>query len=153
MGIETQEKEIDEATFRVTPHKARAGAKLSAKLARIVIPVMTSMKGQTIASIQKMEMADLAPAFSNVIMGLDDQTLDALMADIFARTTVVLKNDKGENELFDLSKGARIDDAFTGALGLMFKGMWYAVEVNFGNFFAASGQSAAVGKPTTETSA
>lgn len=153
MGIETQEKEIDDATFRVTPHKARAGAKLSAKLARIILPVMGGLKGQTLVSIQKMEMSELAPAFGNVLMHLDDATLDALMADIYARTTVVIKNDKGEPELFDLSKGSRIDDAFTGALGLMFKGMWFAVEVNFGNFFDETGPSAGAEKAPTEAAA
>ena len=143
MGCDTVEKEIDGATFYVTPHKSRAGAKLAAKLMRIVAPMLANLKGQTITSIQKMDVGQLAPIFGSVISSLDDAQLDALIADVFARTSVNVEHD-GVRKIYDLSKGVNIDDAFEGSLSLMFKGMWAAVEVNFGNFFGGSGQSVVV---------
>lgn len=139
MGVQTKETDIGEAHVFCQVHKARPGAKLAAKLMRLVAPMLGMVKSMKLDDVQKMEIGDLAPLFARVLTSVSDDELDGLLVDLLSRTVVVKPGESGQRQKFDLSAASQIDDAFTGELGLMLKVAFYAVEVNFGHFFAGSG--------------
>lgn len=149
--METRESEVGGYTVRCTQHRARAAARLLAKVGRCVAPALAKIKGtisadEKAADLKEMDLADIGPAIAGLFESLEDDRLDALMLEIFAHTTITMPSGdtQGELRVFDLSRGEQIDSAFTGNLPLMFGCIKFALEVNFGSFFGAKGVIAAV---------
>lgn len=149
---ETREEQVGGFTVRVTPHGARAGARLLAKVGRAIGPALSKVvsgtqiskvrTGQEI-SVDDVELGDLDGAIEALFAQLTDDAVDALIVEILKCSSIVMPDDSGSDRLFDLSKTTEIDRAFTGRLPLMFAVMRFALEVNFGPFFGASGGLAA----------
>lgn len=138
--METRETKIGGFDVRCTQHRARAAARLLAKVGRCVAPALARVKSGS-ADIKDMDIGDIGPAIAGLFESLGDDQLDALMIEIFANTTITMPSSQTQGELrvFDLSKPAEIDNAFTGELPLMFACLKFALEVNFGSFFGAKG--------------
>lgn len=147
MSQDTKEKKIGGYDVRVTQHPARPAARLLAKVGRVIAPGLSKLG--KLASVKDLkpedvELEDLGPAVAALFEAIDDDQVDALIAEIFKHTIIVLPDEAGQLRAFDLSKGDDIDRAFTGRLSLMFACLKYALEVNFGSFFGANGVLAAI---------
>lgn len=154
--METKELSIEGFDVRVTQHRARAAAKLLAKVGRVVAPGLAKIaSGITDGNIKEAELEDIGPAVAALFEALDDDQLDAILLEVFKHATIVMPDSNGTLRVFDLSKGEMVDEAFTGRLPLMFKVAKFSLEVNFGSFFAANGALAALvaaaGKPSSST--
>jgi len=145
--METKNTTIEGFDVRCTQHRARAAAKLLAKVGRVVAPGLSKL-GKLAAGgdIKDADLEDLSPAVSALFEALTDDQLDRLMGEILAHTTITMPDSSGQMRVFDLSQGVMVDEAFTGRLSLMFAVMKFALEANFGSFFAASGVLAAVAR-------
>lgn len=141
MALEMQTRKIDERDVNCTPHKARAGARLLARLVRHVGPALSKLRGIDVKNIKDADIADFGPAVSGLFETLTPDEFDSLSVEILSRCSIAMPDDRGQLKLHDLSKPAGIDDAFSGELKLMFKVMAFALEVNFGNFFDGFGRS------------
>lgn len=142
---ETKETSIDGFDVRVTQHRARRAAVLLSKVGRVIAPGLARIGGASLSGdIKDADLSDLGPAVSALFESLGDDSVDSLLCEILSQATIVMPDDGGTSRLFDLSKPDQIDAAFTGRLPLMFKVAKYALEVNFGSFFAARGVLAAV---------
>lgn len=141
MALETQTRKIDDHDVNCTPHKARAGARLLARLVRHVGPALAKLRGLDVKNVKDADIADFGPAVAGLAESLTPDEFDSLTLEILSRCSITMPDERGSLKLFDLSKPVAIDDAFSGELKLMFKVMAWALEVNFGNFFDGFGQS------------
>lgn len=139
--IQPREKEIDNMTVRVSPHRARAGARLLARLLKHAGNVLAEMRGLDLKNVADVEVAAFGPAISALFRSLTPDEFDSVSADILTHTTVIAPDDSGTNKVWDLSKPAHIDQVFTGSLMTLAKVLAFALEVNYGSFFAGSARA------------
>ena len=141
---ETKSMTIDGYEVRCTQHPARRATRLLAKIGRVVGPAITNAQAAGVS--MESNIAALGPALSALFAELDDQAADTLLCEILSNSSITMPNDSGQMVSFDLSKPEMIDLAFSGKLGTMMSCAKFALEVNFGSFFAAAARIVAQGK-------
>lgn len=107
---------------------------LLAKVGKIIVPAILAAQGLT----GKSDAADLIPAINRLFESLTPELANTLMLDLLRSCTCIRPDDAGERERHDLLDVKRINRAFRGNLKAMLLAMKFAIEVNFGDFFAAS---------------
>ena len=128
-------KGADGDSFELTCVKLEpvAAYMLVAKLGKVLMPALVAMKTRKAND-------DLQPVVDQIFGGLTTEIAQQVMLELLSTTTVVRTTASGEVSKRDLCNGqAAINDAFRGSVMMMFRAMGFALEVNFGDFFDASG--------------
>lgn len=131
MSQRTSKKQTIDGTeyevFMLPPKKAR---RILVEMTKVIGPALGGIAGK--GDLGKLMDSDVSgidwqAAISGLTEKLSDEMLDDHMSE-FAKVTQV--TGKGYlSEVFDAH--------FTGAVDSMFKWYWFALKVNFGNFFSA----------------
>lgn len=134
MGMQAQEKTINESIYTVTPFPARLGLKLKMRLIKLLGPsiakAVTALDLNEGGSVLESELdGDLiGQAIASLTENLGDDTVD-LMLDLLKSTR---KNGVELNEqVFNLE--------FAGDYVTLYKVLYFVVEVNYGVFFGKGG--------------
>ncbi len=142
MSLRIKTDTIDGLQITSQQLQPRRALKLAAKLAKYLVPAFAGMKPD-----DEVNLAALTPALMGMLQDLDDAALDTLLLQTFASTFVIadVTDDKGKTtrKKYELTSFEAIDAAFEGKLGTMMSCFKFALEVNFSDFFDASGASAA----------
>lgn len=141
--IETKTKTIDGLTFHTTQLPPLKAYPLSARVAAIVLPVFQQLAATGFIDIKpeqflKQDAAKLLPILAPLLEALGSKDNEDLPQKLLAGTVVELPDDNGEATRISLADPSGINRAFQGKIFLMLKAMWFAVEVNFRDFFAGA---------------
>lgn len=150
----TETKAIDGITLTVQQLPAMRALKLMHRLARSVGPAMLrALSGVDLGTAQaspgglmsRVKLDDVATGLQSALAAFSEADLEALVKELFETTMV----DRGGQTMPLLPV---FDDVFQGAPLTILKAVRFALEVNFGNFFAAfQGASLAMRAPKSET--
>lgn len=114
MAIEQKTVTVNGEDYLITQFGARAGFKLSKKVAKVVLPVMSKFYGGAEASY-----ADVMDAIVDKIDELDDETIALLLS----RTTYQKKE-------------INFDEHFAGNYGTLILLIWEIIKFNFDDVFS-----------------
>lgn len=134
--LKSDTREIGDLKVTVTQLPPRRAFRLAAKLAKYLAPALAGLKADTELSLEA-----LTPALGAMMRELEDDDLDRLLSDLFASTSVIVTDAKGQARKHDLVTPEAIDRAFEGQLKHMLTAMRFSLEVNFGDFFEGPGPS------------
>lgn len=137
MSNETKEREIRGLRVFSTQLPARRAYKLLPKLGNILAPAFSKLEGVDLTNLEQ-DISKMAPAFAELFAKLDEAESDDLMESLLYSTSVVV-----EGKRLDLCNPHEIDVAFSGNLLAMMETLWFAVELNFRDFFSAASEKAA----------
>lgn len=133
MAIETKTREIRGLQVHTTQLPVRKAYKLAPKIGMIIAPALGELpEGLDLES----DVSALGPAFSKLFSALDDAEQDNLMEALLQGTSVVVPN----IGMLSLSTPEHIDTAFAGNLMALMQTLWFALEVNFADFFEGASQ-------------
>jgi hypothetical protein len=153
MGRKTETRTIDGFEVTTTQFASVAGCRLWTRLLPMFLPALAALPdGQNLNNFGQMDLAKLAPALGAIAAKLTPDEFETTMLEVLALTQVTYgRGNQRVNRTLD-SVGA-IDAVFDGAVGSIFKVMWFALEVNFDSFGIAGAlrQSAAPAVPTGAT--
>ena len=128
------QKQIDDKEYQfglLNPFKAN---KLLIKLTKILGPALGSMsKGGDVESIMDM---DLSEVMEGLCSRLDEDQIESIMIALFEQ--VLCDGDKMTQSF--------VETEFKGSLNTLYKVMFAALEVQFGDFFAGNGVLAGLKK-------
>lgn len=154
--VRTEEREIDGLRVITTQLDFVRQSRLFARLGRLlgesmvdVVLVLASAaaKGGKAAAMDvlgKVDLRELAPALKAAFDKLSEEEHDQLLLKILAGTEVIV--DGRKSDLLSLDK---LNRAFDGRLAAGWKAAWFALEVNYADFFTGgSGGSDAPRSPT-----
>jgi hypothetical protein len=149
MGIETRSKEIDGSTYTVAQLPAMRGLKLLNRIGRSVGPPLTALMGAAdpMATVAQMEIGSIAPAARELFDRLTESELESIIKAL-CETVQVTEDGKTMPLLpvFDLHFAGRYDK--------LFHVVWFAMEVNYGDFFGdLAGKLAGLGNRPSPTAA
>jgi hypothetical protein len=132
MGLQTETRDIRGLTVRCTQLPARRAYALVPKLGAIMAPALAELETSQIKDLGAVDLSAVGPAFQRFFQALEDADADKLMMQLLSSTSVIKDGD-----LFDLTSGAKIDQAFEGNLPALFQTLWFSVELNFADFIGA----------------
>ncbi len=135
MGRKEEKRTIDGIEFACQQTPAIESLELLTDLAKTLGPAFQAVESVSVSDI---ELDKLGPLF----MSLDARTTSTLVQRILKGT--IAKTSEG---FIELHSTEQIDEVFTGALSTMFKVAGFALEVNYGDFFAALGDAVKTLKP------
>lgn len=121
--VTTQERIIDGHTWAVTQLPPTRSLKLMARLLKIVGPAL----GQGLSAGADLDKADISafgPAIEKLLLQLDGDTLDAVVKESLATARI-----DGQEALVGF------EVTFHGRLVELLKGVAFALEVNYSDFF------------------
>jgi len=130
--IETKEKRIDGANYSVTQMTARKALRMKAKLMKIFGASLAQIflpSNEKPISGMSFSKDEAVKALQSLAIGLDDETFEMLIVDLLRYVR------KDGVELTEQI----IDMEFAGDLAILFKVVWFVLEVNFSSFFGESG--------------
>jgi hypothetical protein len=127
---------VDGEAFEVTCTKLEpvAAYELLAKVGKLLVPAVMAAQGLT----SKSDALSMIPAVNQLFDAMSPELARSLMQDLLRGCTLTRPDDKGELERHDLLTTQKINRAFRGNLKAMLMAMKFSLEVNFGDFFAAS---------------
>ncbi len=140
MAVETKEKKIDNCQVMVTQYPGTTALFNKMKILKLLGPGIGDTLGKvdpTVATSgdasEKLEV--LVQVIGNVCATIDPEQFTVFILELFKGTRIkpVPGGDFIEvtKEVFDLT--------FAGELLLMYKILWFVLEVNYGNFFGKGG--------------
>jgi hypothetical protein len=143
----TEEREIGALKVTTIQLPATRGSRLRFKLVKLLAPALGAIGGKAVNfnDLKSMNVVELAPALVALVSQLDDAAHDALLLEMLVCTSVVRDDAGGRPIKFDLTSKAFIDQAFDGDADALWTTWMFALEVNLGGFFAASGGPAQPG--------
>ena len=116
--IEPQKKEIDGYTFTVSPLPGMRALKVSSRLAKLL--------GGALLGVQRAKSKDDQTGAAIALLGnLDDADVEFLARELLTTAVVRCPDGTGGNPV-DL-----FDTLFQGKIDLLFKALFFAVQVNF----------------------
>lgn len=121
--IATQEKRIDECVYTVTPFTGRKGVRIKTRLLKLIGPSL----GYFVDGLSGHDISGqiISEAITKLTMQLDeDQTVNFIL-ELLEKTAKDGK-ELGDPKVFDLE--------FAANYGILYKALWFTLEVNFGNF-------------------
>jgi hypothetical protein len=129
---ETKSQEIDGITFHVQQLPAMRAMKLMHKLVKAVGPAMLKALGEDPAAakagLASMNVSALAEGASILFENFSDADLEALIRTLFETAFVTVDGQK--MQLMPV-----FDDKLSGRPGTVLKGLKFALEVNYSDFF------------------
>lgn len=132
------EFDIDGMHVYMEQLRPKKALRVSAVLARVLLPVFGAMKPD-----DEITQEVLNTALLGMATGLDPDTIDKVADEILGSTFVMVDNIK-----YDLCIPGKIDEAFEGNFGALLEVLQHAIKRNFGNFFVGVGRK---GQPTPTT--
>lgn len=135
--LEKKEKVIDGIAVSVTPFPVWHAMELKFKLAKRFIPGILAMAGAG-DSLLEMNMSQFAKAADNLLAGMEVTELMNLIAELCE--WVEVKNSKGEKRFLAPNKEmneAVLNDVFPGKITVIYKIVFFVLEVNYPDFFGA----------------
>jgi hypothetical protein len=110
---------------------------LLGKIGKVVIPVIVASKGIAQGVKGAPSAADMMPAVRALFEQLTPELQLAVQLDLFKTCAIIKTDEKGDPYKQELNGVKAINNAFRGhSIKCMFKAMSFALEVNFGDFFA-----------------
>ncbi len=153
MSKEKQTTEID--GFKVVSHQMAPLSlyPLVPRVLKIVSPMLSqmgelmSLKDLGEAGIEKLlkdpkGLLKVQPLFIHLANALGDPVNARLPQELLARTVIHLPNEEGETVKRELGSDSDINKAFRGRFLTMLKCMWFAIGVNFADFFDGDSENA-----------
>jgi len=123
MAREAQKKIINGHEWEVYPWDAMHGLRMQMRLAPVVQAALGSAKGDL------MDM-DVAEVVSGLLGAVDDQRTPQLIRDMMHGVRV-----DGQ----DMSMDRPFNDAFAANYGELYQGLFFVLQVNFGDLFTMAG--------------
>jgi hypothetical protein len=123
--ISTKEKVIDGHTILVTQYAGRRAFEYKARLFKL----MGSSIARLFTGTQQFNQEAFAPAVDALIENIEPKALVDFLLELFCSTRIDGKEITGE--VFDME--------FAGNMTLMYKILWFTLEVNYGSFFGGAG--------------
>jgi hypothetical protein len=144
--IETKTKTIDGLTFMSTQLPPLKAYPLAARVAAIVMPAFAKLMGSGLDfgdadKFLSQDASKLAPILGPLLEALGKAENEDLPQKLLVGTTVQMPDDSGQMSVLSLASPEGINRAFQGKGLLIYKAMWFAVEVNFADFFAGASKS------------
>lgn len=144
--IETKTKVIDGFTFASTQLPPLKAYPLSARVASILLPAFTRLmsSGLDFSDADKFfaqDAAKLLPVLEPMLETLAKKDNEDLPQKLLAGTTVQIPDEQGNATLISLASPEGINRAFQGRGLLLYKVLWFAVQVNFADFFAGASKN------------
>lgn len=144
MGIEAKTKIIDDQSVYVLPLLGETAALVFYQLQKCIAPAIVQALGAlNISSGKKIDVkkifdsdidiASLSGAIDSIHEKMTAAEWLSFLKTALSRTTV---NDRAVGDK------AHFDEVFSGKILLLYKVLWFSLEVNFGDFFDAVGFSA-----------
>lgn len=153
MPRKTVTRQIGTLEVTTTQFGSTTASTLIVRLLKVVGPAIEQLAPLAgtadLADIGKMNVGVIGPALVAVAEAVGDSaTFEKLLTDILRGTLVISRDDSGKLTKHDLSGGREaIDGAFDGRLRDLFVVVAFALEVNFGDFFAGLGPVAGAAPP------
>lgn len=122
--VETKTRSIDGMTFGVTQLPAIRGLRLFNRLGRVLAPALARAAGSQAGG--EVDLGGLAGALDLLFSKLSDDELEGITRELLWNATV-----EGRPLLQEM------DATLGGKVGTLLKLVGFAVEVNYGGFFAA----------------
>jgi hypothetical protein len=141
--LKTERRTINEVAYETTTLPARKAVRLGTRVLALVLPAFGEL-GDGVEDLQslsklaeaKMQAGFIGRAAGALVTQLHREDVVELILGILASTTRI---DPDRNERQAVGEGAIFDDVYAGNLGELVGAVRFALEVNLGNFFAASG--------------
>ena len=124
MAREAQTKVINGHEWQVYPWDAMHGIRMQARLAPVVQAALGSAKG---ADLMNMDVAEVV---SGLLGAIDDERTPKLIRDMMHGVRV-----DGQ----DMSMDRPFNDMFAANYGELYQGLFYVLQVNFGDLFTMAG--------------
>lgn len=139
---EAKDKEIDGHKVTVTQWPARKALTVKLRLVRAIGPglgeIIGGMKGTEESVLDSdMDLSKVTTALEKLLSALDEATFMALIKTLISSVRV---------DEVDMSNEKEFDMMFTSKLELLYKVIWFVLEVNYGSFFGEGGIGEAVEK-------
>lgn len=141
--LKTERREINGVRYESTTLPARKAVRLGTRVLSLVLPAFGELGDgvENLQSLSKLADAKLQAGFIGRAAGalvtqLHRENVVELILEILAST---LRIDPERNERQQVGDGAIFDAVYAGNLGELVGAVRFALEVNLGNFFAASG--------------
>lgn len=129
-----ESKTIEGLEVTVVKLEPVAAYMLLARVGPVLLPALLASKGVQLTG----GIESLAPAAKAMLDGLTPEAAKAIMLDVFQSTSVIVRS-AGEPRRYDLCGGiGEINKAFAGKFKGMLAALWFAIGVQFADFFAAS---------------
>lgn len=144
MTLDTTSVEVGGVEIRSTQLPARRALRLLPLIAKAVGKVAPHLDSLDMGA--EADLSSLGPLLADVVGSMSPDEADSLISGLLASTVIIDGNRK-----YELSDPARIDLAFRGRLGLMFRAAAIAFRCNYANFF--EGASNPSPEPSPEESA
>ena len=129
MARDAQRKVINGHEWEVYPWDAMHGLKMQARLAPVVKSALGAAEGSDL-----MDM-DVSKVVDGLLGAIDDESTPKLIRDMMHGVRV-----DGQ----DMSMDRPFNDMFAANYAELYQGLWFVVEVNFGDLFTMAG---AIGGP------
>jgi len=136
MGIEAKEKTIDGDKITVVTFGGRRGLQYKLRLIKAIGPIVPGLlsgsETKTIAGLMKtdLDFAVLGKAIEAFLLTIDDSTTFQLIIDLLSMVRV-----NGQ----DISTVTVFDDVFAANYQLLYKVLFFVLEVNYGRLFGKGG--------------
>lgn len=130
--IETREKIIEGAKYTVTQMTARRAIKMKAKLIRLFGAALAEIflpSNETPIEGAAFSKVDAVNAIQKLALQLDENTLESLIVTLLQGV---------RKEGVELTEST-LDLEFAGKLDVLYKVLWFVLEVNFESFFGEGG--------------
>lgn len=139
MALKTETRDIDGLTVTSTQLPAMRSFALMARLGKVIAPALGMVEGVSLTS----GIGALAPALAQLFAQLDGAEAESLAREVLASTSVVV-----DGRRLELSRTEMINLAFEGRIKTMLATLKFALEVNYGDFFAGGLSGAAAPAPS-----
>jgi hypothetical protein len=127
MALKDETREIDGFKVRTVQFPAMRSLRTLKRVGEVLGPALAKAQGVDLEA----DVSALGPAIGALFENIGDP--EALAREILESTTVIQ-----DNRQIPLNTTAMIDLVFSGATMSLLKVMAFALEVNFGDFFAAA---------------
>jgi hypothetical protein len=141
--IETKTKIIDGLQFTSTQLPPLKAYPLSARVANILLPALTKflaadLKLDNVDAFLAQDAAKLMPVLEPLLESLSKKENEDLPQKLLVGTSVMVPDESGQLTVISLASSEGINRAFQGRGMALYKAMWFAVEVNFADFFGGA---------------
>lgn len=141
--IETKTKQIDGLTFHSTQLPPLKAYPLAARVAGILVPVLSGLMEAGLSDMDAdkflaQDAQKVLPVLGPLLDALAKKENEDLPQKLLAGTAVDFPGADGELSRISLITPEAINKVFQGRGMALFKAMWFAVEVNFRDFFGGA---------------
>lgn len=145
--LKTEKRVIGGLEVTTTQLPCRRAFALFARVGKVLGPALGDLDATTLTAILSKDTAAIAGPLGKVFTALDTNDATDLACEVLAFTSVLVKKRGQPDQNLSLDQPEMIDIAFAGKLRVMLMAMWFALEVNYRDFFV---EPAADGEPAED---